>query len=111
MVIFIDPVTRQRMTFARHTGDFTYDLKGDDAIAKEDVPLIGPWSDWTGSNVNIQSRTQQFNSSNENSLQGTDANIEGKAKLPNLSVIGTRTGTHRRRVIKRYLDITKGELQ
>lgn len=104
-MIKIDGVTRQRILFARHTGDITYDLTGDDAIAKEDVPLIGPWSDWTGSDTTIQTKGQVLFASKENSLQGNDAQIDGKAKLPNLSVIGTRLGTHRRRVIKRYLEL------
>lgn len=105
MSIWIDPVTRQRVVYARHIGDMTYDLVGDDAIAKEDVPLIGPWTDWTGSNLNVNSQTQQQFSSSENALFGTDPQITDNAKVPNLSVIGTRKGTHRRRVVKRYLDL------
>jgi hypothetical protein len=108
-MIHIDPVTRQRRLIARHTGDYTYDLSGDDAVAKEDVPLIGPWTDWTGSNLEVNSKSQQFFASTENSLQGNDAGVEGY-KLPNLSVIGTRAGTHRRRIIKRHLDLKSGEL-
>ena len=100
-MVFIDPVTRQRLTRSRHTGDMNYDLSGDPAIAQEDVPVIGPWTDWTGSDANVSSKSQQFFASTENELQGTDANIEGGAKLPNLSIIGTRVGTHRRRTIKR----------
>jgi len=103
-MIWIDPVTRQRVVRDMYSGDITYDLQGDDAIAKEDVPLIGPWTDWTGSNLNINSQTQQQFSSSENSLFGTDPQITDNAKVPNLSVIGTRTGTHRRRIIKRYVD-------
>jgi hypothetical protein len=104
MTIFIDPCTRQRILVDDHCGDFTYDLQGDDAIAKEDVVLIGPWSDWTGSDSNVSSKSQQFFSSSENQLQGTESQIVSNAKLPNLSVIGTNVGTHRRRVIKRYHD-------
>ena len=100
MSFLIDPVTRQRVVFSRRTGDLNYDLQGDDAIAKEDVPVIGPWTDWTGS-ADPSSRAQQQFASSENQLQGTDAQVVGNAKLPNLSVIGTRVGTNRRRIIKR----------
>ena len=105
MVIHIDPITRQRQLLARHGGDYTYDLVGDDAIAREDVPLIGPWSDWTGSDINVSSRSQQQFASTENQLQGTDPATTEHAKLPNLSVIGTNLGTHRRRIIKRYIEL------
>jgi hypothetical protein len=101
MVVFIDPITRQRVVADKHSCDITYDLQGDDAIAKEDVPLIGNWEDWTGSAI-VSSRSQMQFASRENELQGTDAQIEGNAKLPNLSVIGTNLATHRRRIIKRY---------
>lgn len=108
-MIIVDPVTRQRQVLAKHGGDYTYDLVGDEAIAKQDVPLIGPWSDWTGSDTNVSSRTQQMWASKENQLEGTDPWVTQNAHLPNLSVIGTRKGTNRRRVIKRYFDNTAGD--
>lgn len=104
MPIFIDPQTRQRVLYVKHAGDFTYDMIGDPAIAQEDVPLIGPWEDWTGSDTKVSSRTQQMFSSSENSLQGTDPQITDNAKVPNLSVVGTNIGTNRRRTIKKYVD-------
>jgi hypothetical protein len=104
-MIIIDEQTRQRVLCMPHTGDITYDLEGDPAIAQEDVPLIGPWADWTGSDVNVSSRSQQMFASSENELQGQDPQIIENAKIPNLSVIGTRVGTHRRRVIKRYKEL------
>jgi hypothetical protein len=107
-MVFIDPVTRQRVVCAKHVGDITYDLTGDDAISREDVPLIGPWTDWTGSNFNpieTDSRNLQLWAGHENELFGTDPHIQEGTKIPNLSVVGTRKGTHRRRIIKRYVEI------
>ena len=102
--IIIDPTTRQRvLRMPGHIGDMTYDLSGDSAVAQEDVPVIGEWTDWTGSG-GVPSKQQQMFTSTENQLQGTVADIEGNAKLPNLSVIGTRAQTNRRRTIKRYMD-------
>lgn len=103
MTIFIDPTTRQRILFMAHSGDVTYDKSGDPAIAQEDVPVVGSWTDWTGSG-GVPTATQQMFASQENTLQGTDAQIEGNAKVPNLSVIGTRQQTHRRRTIKSYIE-------
>ena len=98
-MIIIDPVTRQRVVVSENSGDFQYLLTGDDAIAKEDVPVIGPWADYTGSDINVQTKNQVNYASKENSLQGQDAQIVDNAKLPNLSVIGTRKETNRRRLI------------
>jgi hypothetical protein len=107
-MIHIHPTTRQRILFMAHAGDVTYDLSGDPAVAQEDVPVIGAWTDWTGSGGTPTATQQQF-ASKENSLQGNDADIDGKAKLPNLSVIGTREQTHRRRTIKVYLENKDGQ--
>ena len=88
--------------YTKFSGDFTYDQSGDPEVVQEDVPVIGDWEDWTGSG-GVPSRMQQMFASTENSLQGTDPNITDKAKLPNLSIIGTRVGTHRRRTKKIYV--------
>ena len=102
MAIYIDPQTRQRISYMKHSGDFEYDMSGDEAVVQEDVPVIGTWEDWTGSG-GPSSLAQQHFASQENQLQGTDPDIIDKAKLPNLSVIGTRVGTHRRRTKKVYI--------
>ena len=103
MAIYIDPTTRQRILYTKHSGDFTYDMSGDEAVVQEDVPVIGAWEDWTGSG-GVPSRTQQHYASQENALQNTDPQITDNAKLPNLSVVGTRVGTHRRRTKKIYIE-------
>jgi hypothetical protein len=103
MAIYIHPATRQRILYMKHSGDVTFDLSGDPAIAQEDVPVIGNWTDWTGSG-GVPTATQQQWASQENTLQGNDAQVDGKAKVPNLSVIGTRVQTHRRRTIKAYIE-------
>lgn len=107
-MIIIDPITRQRVLCDKHS-DVNYLLNGDDAIAKEDVPMIGPWSDYTGSDINISSRSQQQFSSHENQLQWTEPNIEHNVHLPQLSIIGTNAGTHRRRIILRHAEIKDGK--
>ena len=57
MPIFIDPNTRQRILYEQHSGDFQYDLSGDEAIVQETVPVIGNYSDWTTKNLTENSET------------------------------------------------------
>jgi hypothetical protein len=101
MPIIIDEYTRQRVLREKYGGDINYDLISDQlAIKEEDVPLIGSWEDWTGSGI-APTRSQMMYGGITNGLQGTDAHIVDNAKLPNLTVRGTRSQTNRQRVIKR----------
>jgi len=97
-MVFIEPTTRQRVVCAKHCGDIQFFLDSqphDSAVDYEDVPLLGNWSDFTGSGE-VDSRNLQLWGGHENEMWGTDAGIEG-AKVGNLTPIGTRAGTHRRR--------------
>lgn len=101
-MIFIDPVTRQRVTFQPNSGDFEYDRKGADAVAKETVPVIGPWSDSTGSDLSINSRNLTLNPL-PNSFQGQVPGIMGQ-RLGNLNVVGQDTAFTRRRTKRVCVD-------
>lgn len=103
--IYLNEATRQRIPHMQHIGDLQFDLSGDEAVVQEDVPLIGNWSDWTGSGV-IDSRIQQTLTGQENLLQGTDPQITDNAKLNNLNVRGIRKDTHRSRTIKKHVELT-----
>jgi len=100
--MFIDEETRQRIVHAKHIGDITYNRTGNTAVSQESIPLIGPWEDYTGSDININSRSQQHFAGAENELQGQDAAIKNKEKLPQLNVVGQAKKTVRRRIIKAY---------
>jgi len=102
-MIIIDPVTQQRIVCDEHCGDIVYDLKGEKAVIQEDVSVIGPWKDWTGSG-GPNSRTQQMWAGHGNRFQGTDAGIKG-LDLDNLTKRGKSADTHRSRTIKRYYDL------
>ena len=108
MVIFIDPQTRQRISFDKRSGDVQYDLVGDEAISEETVPLIGPWEDYTGSDINVNSRSQQMFAGLSNELFGTDPWVQG-AKVGALGIVGQNTQTTRRRVIKRRVRFDKNK--
>jgi hypothetical protein len=105
MPIYIDPVTRQRIPYQKECTDIQYDLSGDEAIAQESLPLIGAWSDFTGSG-GVNSRSQQMFAGTENQLFGTDPGTEGE-KINKLNVVGENFYTHRRRTIRRYVKLDK----
>ena len=102
MPILIDKTTRQRIVFSKNSGDIEYDLSGDEAIVTEDIPLIGNWTDYTGSG-GVNSKVQLM-ASVENTLQGTDGQIDTNIKIPNLNIRGKNAQTHRSRIIKRYIE-------
>jgi hypothetical protein len=102
MGVYVHPSTRQRIPFSKNCGDIEFDLSGDEAVVTEDLPLIGNWKDWTGEG-GVSTNTQMLFASQENTLQGDDADVDGKAKVPNLNVRGIRLQTHRQRVIKQYV--------
>jgi len=101
-MVIIDPVTRQRIVAAKHIGDIEYELEGDDAIVRTNIPLIGPWIGRNGSDLTVNSRNQQMWAGHENDIQGSDPSIESKERLPELDVEGKTKRTHRRDVIRRY---------
>lgn len=107
MSIFIDPETRQRVVFDKRSGDIIYDVQTTDlAIKQETIPVIGPWSDHTGSAI-VSTKMQMYGT-NANELQGTDPGIEGTV-LPPLGVVGQNTQTTRRRDIRRRVAIEDGQ--
>ena len=106
-MVRIEKTTRQRFTFAKHSGDIILDAtapSGDGALNDEDVLVIGPWDDFRGSKT-INSRTQQQWGGHENELWGTTAHIESNADLDNLSIVGTSASVFRRRRKKIYLEL------
>lgn len=103
MPIRLDPTTRQRVQFSKHTGDIEYDLEGDSAIINESVPLIGPWADHTGTG-GVPARQQQMFGGISNQFAGEDIALEG-AKLGNLNEVGENSDLVRRRRIRRTMKV------
>ena len=97
-MIFIDPQTRQRVVYAKHCGDVSYNRVGDSAIAKESIPVIGNWSDYTGSGI-VNTQSQMYGAGTSNELQGQDAGLVGE-KLGQLNEIGQNKQIFRRRQSK-----------
>ena len=112
-MVFIDPVTRQRFTRMRHSGDMTYDLdiNTGSEIAMETVPVIGAWEDFTGSDTTLKTKQIMFFAGVENELHGTDAQVEGGQDLNDLGIVGQPTGHTRRRLIKRRVNFEDGRIK
>lgn len=81
-MVFIDPLTRQRVSRARHTGDMIYDAQGDNAISQETVPVVGPYSDYTVQTIESGALNNLFNVQGS-SIQQPDTSIRGIALSPN----------------------------
>lgn len=79
---------------------------GNDAIDKEQVPVVGPWEDYTGS-ADVNSRNQQMWAGAANKFWGTKAGVLG-AELGNLNLFGGDANTTRLRQKRIYIDFTKG---
>jgi len=102
--IITDPVTQQRVLRMENSGDITYDLDVNtgSAIAMETVPVIGPWKDYTGSDLTINSKNQQMFGGVENQFDGTVAGVQSNENLDRLNIVGESASTTRRRIIKKY---------
>lgn len=112
MPVWIDPHTRQRVPHQADCSDIEYFADGTfggSAVALESVPVIGPWTDYTGSG-GADSRALQMFGGAENEFFGQDIFHEFGAKLGNLGDVGERTGTTRRRVKKVHVDLKKRKI-
>lgn len=73
--VFICPRCQSRCLRAVNTGDFEHTCQGEEVLKNESVVVIGPWTDYTGSDLNVQNALMQ---GKENNLFGTRADIEGQ---------------------------------
>lgn len=97
---FIDEQTRQRVSRMAHTGDINYDadiVLAGSSVAMETVPVIGRWTDYTGSDTDITTN-EVVNQPQPNELRNDDAGIESDAFLPNLGEVGENISVTRRRL-------------
>jgi len=105
--MIIDRRTGKRISHAKHIGDIEYDLAQettDVVIRDEEVPLIGNWSDYTGSGE-ADSRQQQMWAGITNEIDKSRANIEHGTKVDVKNEFGHRKQTHRLRVKKIYVKL------
>ena len=90
---FICPRCQNFAVRSPHTGDFNHDCFGIDALANEDVLVIGQWEDYTGSDNALQNLGLK---AQENTLTGRPQ-IEGERVPPNFSSRGFPTNRFRQR--------------
>jgi len=90
---FICPRCQQHAVRMPYTGDYIHECFNSEVLANEDVPVIGNWEDYTGSDVNVNNPLMQ---GTENKLQGTRAGLEGAKDFTRTSR-GANVNTHRTR--------------
>lgn len=82
MTIYIDPQTRQRISFQPGCGDLQYDRKNGTTLSTHAISIA----------ISGISRLDQINRGRSNKLFGTDAGLMGQ-KLPDLDVTGKNKQT------------------
>lgn len=107
MVAVRIPGTSKVVFVSNHIGDFEFDMTDaideDSAVRYEDVPVIGPWIDYTGSG-GPQSR--------EAMIQGMTNELEGDlvasahgARFNEVTDRGNTQATHRQRIKLVYIKL------
>jgi hypothetical protein len=91
--ISICPRCQQYLVRALHSGDYVHTCFGSETLKNEDVPLIGPWIDYTGSDTTVRNALKL---GQENTLFGTRAFLEGGRNFDRTSR-GFPKVTHRTR--------------
>jgi len=100
--------TRQRFTFAKHSGDIMIPAKSDSPILTNDQLLvIGGWKDFTGSG-GVPTMQQLYAKTLGDELFGQDAYLEG-ARKKDLGIIGQKIQKIRLRPKYLHIDLTKNE--
>ena len=77
--IFICPRCQQWAIRQPYTGDYQHDCFGNESLANESVIVIGNWTDYTGSDLNVQDALLK---GKENTLGGTRPAVEGQQFYP-----------------------------
>ena len=99
MTIYVDPVSRQRISYQPNSGDLLqYKVCGGSAISMQVTPKIG------------LSAAQQQNQGRSNALFGTDPGMQGE-KLPDIGITGENKQTTDRRQIIRRVNISNAEAE
>ena len=93
-MIYIDPVTRQRISYQQGCGDLQYDVIGGSTISTQVIPKIG------------LSRSDQMNLGRSNELYGTEAGLLG-VKEPDTGITGENIQTTQRVKIRRIMELGK----
>ncbi len=99
-MVEIHPQTRQRYTRAKNNTDIILPLQGADALASEEIPVVGGWKDFTGSG-GVPTKQQTYGDIPDQ-LWGTDAWLDG-ARNPQRGVLGEPTQVIRLRQRLQYI--------
>ena len=102
MVLFRCPRCQVQISVPKYAGDYVHECdSGQDVLDQEDVLVIGPWTDYTGSDTSSV-RVSPVSIQNQNignKLLGTEGWVRDNQKVPERTVRGnnaqiTRTRQH-----------------
>lgn len=100
-MVSICPNCQNRYSVAPHSGDYVHQcINNSLALIQEDVPVIGNWTDYTGSGN--APGAQVVLQSAGNNLQGTDAGIRGE-QFNGTTDRGNNVNTNRQRQHLEYI--------
>ena len=104
MSIMRCPKCQQQYTVSNVCSDYVHTCTGDEALAQEDVLVLGTYTDeTTGSVVTIKSDFTRT-AGRVNLLQGNEANQRTSAKLPEFTIVGNKKEIYRQRQREIYID-------
>ena len=106
MTIKICDGCQTRYMFSPENTDYVHDcsVAVNTTLRDEDVTVVGPWTDYTGSGG--VSTTQAMLQGTVNQLAGTRAGLEG-ADFDGVTARGNRETTHRSRTKLQYKDLRR----
>ena len=91
-MIYLDPVTKQRVTYQPYCGDLQYAVKNGSAVSTQVIPKIG------------LSAADQMNLGRSNALQGTIPGLMGQKEY-NIGITGENKQTTTRHKIFRRVEV------
>jgi|TARA_R100001530_G_scaffold62534_3_gene45024 hypothetical protein len=95
-----------RTTAMKYSGDFVHTCNSKDpTIDNEDIPILGNWEDFTGSDTNVHGPNMQRGASNN--LWGTDAQVVAGASNSNRTRRGNLKELVRTRQAFGYIEDVK----
>lgn len=103
-MVWVHPKTRQRVSHARNNTDIIIPLQGGVGVSQEKVPIIGGWTDFSGSGG--QSTKALMYGPQADRLFGTNAWVDG-ARDKEKNELGDNIRTIRLRQKNEYIEFKK----
>jgi len=106
MTLFRCPRCQVQVCVSAHSGDFVHECNsGNLVFDQEDVPIIGPWTDYTGSDFSVRTGVADVQFQNlGNKVAGTEAWVRDNTKVPPFTIRGNNALINRQRQHLEYIE-------